>query len=457
MSTNYDRATIEHMLRIGRGGAIRYLLASDMSAYRDLILDNCLHNMAYDTQVEGNRADYLYPLLRKSNEVDYYRKEIIESLLTTENRSDADQLFDFAVLFARDGYTNARDAAYERFDRHDLEESWSYATSLVAIDGVDGLLYVLDSIGSSPANLESSDQDDFVIRCITMDYCDAVAIKQALLAARERNPNIARFLDHVAESQTPSLSLDEVISGRQKDLPQRNIRKEIQGLTWKEFRKYPKSDMLAVAWGKSATDEEIANSVDDIMSEKDPRRLVNYLRLFWKRPFPQDPGILSALFDNSSRRISHAVLNALSIIQHTEVRVLFERLLQIPEWSVMSINLLKSNYQGGDHLIIEKLLQQQTDPNELHSLGFALRDVYERNPVPEAERSLVFLYENGPCSNCREDCVEMLRARQQLPDWVLQECIYDANERLRSRAKEWLKETIQSQPRECLNDTNTNR
>ena len=50
---------------------------------------------------------------------------------------------------------------------------------------------------------------------------------------------------------------------------------------------------LAALWGKSATEDEIANSISDIISERDPRRLANYLRLFWKHRSRATQAVLS--------------------------------------------------------------------------------------------------------------------------------------------------------------------
>jgi len=48
----------QKMLHAGMGRAILFLMNQDAAQYRDVILDACLHNYAYDQQCEGSRRVY---------------------------------------------------------------------------------------------------------------------------------------------------------------------------------------------------------------------------------------------------------------------------------------------------------------------------------------------------------------------------------------------------------------
>ena len=58
-------------------------------------------------------------------------------------------------------------------------------------------------------------------------------------------------------------------------------------------------------------------------------------------------------------------------------------------------------------------------------------DVYEANPVVEAQRAVLFAYEETPCSNCRHRAVALLQAIQCLPAGIREECRFDANDAIR--------------------------
>jgi hypothetical protein len=57
----------------------------------------------------------------------------------------------------------------------------------------------------------------------------------------------------------------------------------------------------------------------------------------------------------------------------------------------------------------------------------SVRQFIEAHRSEEAERSLLLLYENGPCSMCRHGTVEELIAINRLPHWMMEECRYDAD------------------------------
>lgn len=437
MQSSYDSASIEHMLTVGRGGAIIYLLGTDTSPCRCMILDHCIHNKAYDTQLENSRAGYLYPLIQRSPDRDFYRDAILQALRDADDESSVSQLFDFAVLFTHDGDESARFAIHEKFDKHDLKEIYPGAASLIEIEGIDGLLHVLDYIGSDSNLLDRYDDANYFISDVEEKH-GIEETRQALAAAYEQNPNTRTYLDRISELYTPSLVLEDVIKSHCHEDPHTHLRNSIKGMSWQEFRRNPDSEKLAVSWSRSAPDDEIVKAANDIIYEKDPQKLALYLRIFHRHEFPLHPSILIDFTNSLSLRVSHATIMALSLIKHEDVRALFECLVQSPEWSDSAVRLLRSNYQEGDHLIIEKLLEQESDVHQLHSLSCALLDVYKHNPDQNAIKSLLFVYENNPCSFCRLGSVEQMHALGQLPDWIVRECVYDADESLRKLAQELL-------------------
>jgi hypothetical protein len=75
--------------------------------------------------------------------------------------------------------------------------------------------------------------------------------------------------------------------------------------------------------------------------------------------------------------------------------------------------------------VVVKVLEQ-IDPYIYHCMGIDVRRFVEAHRSEEAERSLLLLYENGPCSLCRHGAVEELIAIDRLPAWIREECQYDA-------------------------------
>jgi len=71
------------------------------------------------------------------------------------------------------------------------------------------------------------------------------------------------------------------------------------------------------------------------------------------------------------------------------------------------------------------------DVEDLHHFGMGLRKMLEAHCPIEAEQCLLLLYENGPCSLCRSAFVKHLIALQRLPDWMRNECRFDAETEIR--------------------------
>jgi len=91
-----------------------------------------------------------------------------------------------------------------------------------------------------------------------------------------------------------------------------------------------------------------------------------------------------------------------------------------------AIQLLTRNAERGDYRVLEGLLGEAIDPYIYHCMGIDVRRFVEAHRSEEAERSLLLLYENGPCSLCRHGAVEELIAIDRLPAWIREECQYDA-------------------------------
>lgn len=100
-------------------------------------------------------------------------------------------------------------------------------------------------------------------------------------------------------------------------------------------------------------------------------------------------------------------------------------------------DLLVRNAAPGDVALLSGLLATRQDDDELHGLGFGLLDWLAAHPAPDAASALVAIYEYDPCSLCRERAVERLHEINALPNWLVEECRYDANLNLRTSMNSW--------------------
>jgi hypothetical protein len=131
-----DPAEFKRVLDLGLGRAVLYLREHVATSYHAAIAHACGHNTAYDAQVEGSRAEYLFDVLQATGKPDEYLDEILAALAAVTKHWDADQLFDTALRFAQSDHARARDAMYEKFFRNEVDEPFTGADALVRLGPV---------------------------------------------------------------------------------------------------------------------------------------------------------------------------------------------------------------------------------------------------------------------------------------------------------------------------------
>ena len=177
--------------------------------------------------------------------------------------------------------------------------------------------------------------------------------------------------------------------------------------------------------------EELQTAAKSLLSETDEKRLWDYLRIFRTRRFPGPHARLIELAKHGSWRLSHAAAKALTHIDDPELRALALELVANPERCDLGVTLLAARSQRCDYGLIEQALKQQLDEGLYHSLGLSVLGFVKANLNGGADASLMWIYENGPCSFCRHSSVKYLVTLNRLPDWLRQECLHDADSETR--------------------------
>ena len=145
----YNRAMdIEEFRRVavlGLGRTILWLRKNPWQPHAETIAYICSHNTAFDAQCEGSRAPYAYDLVACTDDRDYFVKVTVAALTASKDYWNTHQLFDLAT-FALDGNPAAAQPSTINF-RADAEEPVIGAGGIMQLDGINGLLFVLDRIG----------------------------------------------------------------------------------------------------------------------------------------------------------------------------------------------------------------------------------------------------------------------------------------------------------------------
>ena len=190
-----EEPEFKKFLHQGLGRVILFLMQHDAAPYREAILDACLHNRAYDPQVEGSRADYMHEVIELTGEVSDYRGEILKSLASSNEHWDTGQLFGLAGIFARHGDGEARQAMYARF-RADCAQGHEVGIrALLELDNTDALIFIANYYGERLLAGADCDFDDYLLTAAS--YAGISEPWAVLRNAAAEHPPIQAYLTEV--------------------------------------------------------------------------------------------------------------------------------------------------------------------------------------------------------------------------------------------------------------------
>ncbi|MBN1566076.1 MAG: hypothetical protein JXA10_19710 [Anaerolineae bacterium] len=441
----------KRILELGLGRAIVFLQTHDSSPYHDAILAACLHDTRYDGQVESRRSQYLFDVIQLTNNLAFFRDPILAAL---ENTTDPEsyttsQLSGLAAHFAQNGDQRARQIIYDQFVTHLGSEEFNEirrAYDVFLVDDLNGLLFVAERYGEKL--LSDNDWQPIPWFDDPEDQADDDERAQwaAVTQAAATNPRIAAFVGYEREYHIRGQSRRR--SNKAKQIPYDQFKKVLI-----DSKTQTRSGFTIRRWALVASDDDITRAATDLVSldpQTDQDVLIRYLWLFDKRPFPLDPQKLIDLVRSAPGALEHdendwllpkyqvvlRAIYALKNISHPAVRDLALQLIDEGHWLRWAVDLLALNWQTDDWTFIANLAAREMDRDTYHGFGLGVMHILDARLLPDAASALLTLYERDPCSECRDHIVHSLQKIDHVPDWMIEECKYDANLYLREWASE---------------------
>ena len=463
-NANNETTVFRDALAKGMGRAVRYVRESSAETVREDLLDACIHCRTYDAQCEGHRADWLFNMIELTGEPEFYRAKILKTIPTVRDTDSYDfwQLYYLLKEFAIRGDAECRTALYHEFDLLVDDNNIGGADALVEIDGIPGLLHVLEIAGRRIHNgddtwwevsyhLEEAEEkfgQDTVHNAINAEasrnefvrvYCE-----QAEHATCRNGFGISvvdeRITD-VLSKVTPPVDtehqpVDEWIAAiLEDDFDDNAIRNATDDM-----------NILAVLSSRhpfykpgrcSLSNEVIETIWSALMNENNPYRLfclLNVFTPFLKNRLPRFVPKMLAWID-SPYPLSWKATQALAYLSDESIRLKALELLQaVPEkrnW-YNGFELILSSFRPEDENVIASaiLTHQFPDEHYLHGVGMDIIKLAETYPNVAFREPLLWFYEHTPCSCCRCYIVEELNKRQLVPKEIWAECRNDCNDTL---------------------------
>ncbi len=430
-------------LQKGRGRAILLLREeSDKEPFREAVWDHAIHDPRYDRQCNEPRGHYI--------------KELFDCF------PDGDAMLSKLLRVYGEG-------------KGDPEERWYYIENLsemirervegaaVALDGLYRIL--LEELLTLPNPLTNGcdrERDDYLwaasrrYRLGQRELLEELVRDGVTLLQKSERYNIMDFTDffdnNIRASKTEEFkailtSLEhedpaykailEDYRKESEELPKRLAAAKETSLpkptTWREAidhaiqAEQPKSPVDPSLW-KDLSEEDRAEIARLVEEESDPERrfvLLWQLRhygeeLLWQ--YPRDPSPLIAELESSSHitfpytsenKLLWALSHVVAMIRHPAVREFALRSLThyVEKHDAIAysrvIKAWMTNYRPEDDGALEAYVTSITDADILHGIGLDL--IHAEQPIPESV--LLYLYENTPCSSCRNRVFRSLMLR----------------------------------------------
>ncbi len=399
---------------------------------RDQILNALIYNLVYDNQSEGGRADWLYSIIELTNNEAFYEDEILKNLPNVKSDWDANQLFNLLMQFAKRGSYKAKKALYEKFDSQDFNESWNGGDQIIEVDGINGFLHVAERIGKRFIEDEEAFWEDDFMFTEVKDRFGAEKVIEAINKQIENSEYLRTYFNKITKFEArKSETKEQRVEKFRQEYPLEGMLINLE----LEESHFPYS-----LFGRHAIEEDILTTFNLLKSETRKPQLLKLLSVFRGRKLPDlIDNVFNYVFD-TDEDLSLAAISALSSSQNEKIHKLALEILNQSNWQrrASGIELLVNNYQSGDNIKIEELLNSVpsiSDRDMVHNVVFDLVKLSEKNNSSEMNQILLWIYENSPCMNCRCKSVELLLINKALPEEVLEECMYDGDEEIREIAQ----------------------
>ncbi len=419
-------------LHKGLGRAMQHARTCGLAGLEQIVIDACLHDHAYDPQLEDQRADWLMNMIFSAKSQDRIVPELLSHLADPcDDYRDSKQRSQIALGLTHRGIGSARPIVYTLL-RKSRTSDVSGDEEIIALDGAEGLIHVANFLG-----VQLEQDPEFYAYDIAMrsfdDFHGEAKARHILDAAAFHSAAIVRYLKHVddlAQRHTESAVDDEANSAPARTIWYRNQSAES---TIAEIRRTDSrySPFLFTEWGRCVPAQQLVPVFNAMLTEIDTARLCKYLRVFQKAKLPTFESALlqySDHFDESVRRLANS---ALSNYRHADVHSLARSRIAQGRFTENEIELLYNNFAFEDAESLERHIALPVNNFAKHSSLFDLITLFQKNTVAECRNLMIFAYDNTPCSDCRRYAIEILLKTQQAPEWIIQECRDDAAKSIR--------------------------
>jgi hypothetical protein len=415
--TNVD--AFASALKKGLGRAMILLRQDPLNpAYRGALLHACMTNQVFDVQCEEPRAPYLCKLVHEIGaERDSWEALCLEFADPGDDPSGRHRTQMFAILCLIAGADRSLDRSrlrtmlsatdYDLVARNCMDD-------LVRLEGLSGLEFCVKTF---EAKMHEAD-DEWLLGTLVHTLQERDGAEAADTQIRQAREQSADFDQHMRIVDAENLA----------------GKLEVPPFDREAFKSMLATNQaIPFPWIEAATNQDITWVVDALHDATSGHELGQLLRFFWKHDFPGAPDFLISIARRPDARVANFALKALSRIRHPDVRSFAMELMKERQRVSDGIRLLARNWQADDLSKLEAALASVgDDEHEIHDITSHMPEVLDSVPPGTCSPASLLLevYERNPCTTCRIDVMEALVHHGCVPEWLAEECQYDAEPRV---------------------------
>jgi len=311
------------------------------------------------------------------------------------------------------GFSAAKDALYTHFNPRD---DFRFADEIIELDGLVGLDWLISR------SLNYLRSDVWKLRWWIEDLENARG-KEA----------VAEWLDRESLTRPEIAELVQLATQE----PVHKKREKQAAISFEAFQEQwhlpnvPRPSPLS--WAMTASEDELKKAWRAFESEDDLewlRRIAIGLR---RKPEHCDIGKI-IVRARAWTQEPNPFVRAIEDIADPRLRQLGFELIASSR-IIEGISLLWNNALPGDEPAILAAIVPLSDDWDVHSVAM---DMLKLGKDLDIREHLIWVYENSPCSLCRNSAVRDLIEINQAPDSILQECLLDCDTDLRKLAEDAL-------------------
>lgn len=436
----------------GHGRTWLHISKHGAAGIEDQLTRALLHSLAFDTQCEGDRGPWVMAMVDESRTgTTLYRKFIQCVHDAPDDDYDYWHISQRGTVLAELAKRGVADARIS-LDRLFVENRTKHpnellgALDIIEVDGVQGLLQVCSALGHEAVERNADAIDDWCLNVFDEDRNEGDGLK-ILEAKRGVDLGIDRFLSVREAEKTrreaakqakqerplhpkaaPVIQSYTDIPRAYHQLPADEIIKWVENAPQQEGQ-HPSTVEgrgWLRGWGIRASESALTQVLEALDHTDSSIEIRRYLTVFSRRSMPLLSDRVVALAESDDEHVRSRAYAALKNVTDPRIRAVALRSMTPELIGSGSLELFQSSYEPGDHAAIEQALFVPDDVGELHSLIFDLADICSHTKLRECLTLMLFVYEYSPCGNCRGKVVDAMVDLDIAPDWLADECRFDA-------------------------------